>query len=53
MIDAFLGALFFRRGEKRLKNITQTESVTCICFKLHPSDLSRMVDMNVDCGSGP
>lgn len=53
MINGFLGALVFRMGKKRLKSITQTESVIPICFKLHPSDLSRMVNMHVDCGSGP
>lgn len=45
--------LCFLEGEnKKLKDVTQTESV-CICCKLHPSDLSGMVNMNVDCGSGP
>lgn len=44
---------FLEKGEKSLKNIAQTESVICIYLKLHPSDLSRMVNMNVDCGSGP
>jgi len=45
--------LFLERRNKSLKNSIQTESVICFCLKLHPSDLSRMVNMNVDCGSGP